>query len=137
MMGLPTSVSDSRVGSIIKQFGGESGGRSRLLACGSLAVFLLSTGVSVVAYGFLPDQVRIHWTLGIGSYYGPEFAPTVLILAAFPVLIASLALLASWVEGRLPFDEEVETIRPYYVVAMLGTLGILLGSQIVLIIANL
>ncbi|WP_128226486.1 hypothetical protein [Halobacteriaceae bacterium SHR40] len=100
----------------------------------------------------------------MGSYYGPEFAPTVLILAVFPVLIASLALLARWVdtagckfvkicatpgwrnssvsysrqyEGRLRFDEEVETNRLYYVVAMLGTLGILLGSQIVLIIINL
>jgi len=54
---------------------------------------------SLVAAGLLPDRVRIHWTLGLGWYYGPEFAPTLLVLAVFPVIVGATALGGYWGAG--------------------------------------
>jgi hypothetical protein len=125
-MALPVSTHDSRIASF-----------ANLLAGGSLVMVLLSAVGSVIADGMLPEQLRIHWTLGMGPYYGPEFAPTVLILILFPVLIAGTAVLANTLDALLHDTAEFGAIRPYYVVAMLGTLGVLVSSQMLLIVANL
>lgn len=125
-MAFPVSPHDSQIGSFANLFAG-----------GSLGMALLSAVGSIIAYGMLPAQIRIHWTLGMGPYYGPEFAPTVLILILFPVLIAGTAVLASSVDVLLDHSAEFAAIRPYYVVAMFGTLGILLSSHILVIVANL
>lgn len=139
MMEIPLSIHDSRVASFLEQLvgGGDKSGSSRLLAGGSLGIILLSAVGSVIAYGMLPEQMRIHWTLGMGPYYGPEFAPTVLILILFPVLIAGTAVLAYALDALLHDTTEFAAIRPYFVVAMLGTLGVLVSSQMLLIVANL
>lgn len=97
----------------------------------------MSAVESTVAYGVLPDRMRIHWTLGMGTYYGPETAPTVLVLAAFPALITSIALGAYWIAGRLRSSEAFAAVRPYYVFAVLGTVAIILGIQTIIVLANL
>jgi hypothetical protein len=139
MTGSHGPARDSRLASIDQQSasGDESPGGSRLLAVGSLGAVLLSVLGSLVAAAMLPDRVRIHWTLGLGSYYGPEFAPTVLVLAVFPVVVGATALGAYWGAGRLSHSDEFATLRPFYVVTVLGTLTALLATQAVLIAANL
>ena len=126
------SSRDSRLESADQQ--PASGGE---FALGSIGAVLLSTVGSVVASGMLPARVRIHWTLGLGSYYGPEFAPTLLVLTAFPVVIAATAFGACWVAARGRHTDKFATLRPFYVVAVFGTLIALLGAQAVIIVANL
>ena len=130
---------DSRLASTNRQSASddESPRGSRLLAVGSLGAVLLSVLGSIVAAGLLPDRVRIHWTLGLGSYYGPEFAPTGFVLAMFPVVVGATALAAYWGAGKLRHADEFATLRPFYVVAVLGMLTALLATQAVLIAANL
>jgi len=97
---------------------------------------MLSTVVSSIAYGFLPDQMRVHWTLGMGPYYGPEFAPTNVALTAFPLLVAVTALGAHWGGVQVIDSEEFAAVRPYCVVAVFGLFLSLLGIQIALVILN-
>lgn len=138
MTGTPSSVHDSRPDSTSTQPGSDkdSSGGSRLLALTGIGVTALSIALSGLAYGFLPEQMQIHWTLGLGPYYGPEFAPTLAILTAFPATIAGIALGAYRLDTRFQHVEEVVAIRSYYTAAVVGTIGILLVSQVVLIIAN-
>jgi len=128
---------DSRPASSTQQrsSGDDGSGDGRLLAIGSLGAVLLSAVVSGAAYGLLPDRIRIHWTLGMGPYYGPEFAPTVLVLTGFPLLVAVTALGAYWVGARLGRSEGFAAVRPYYAVAVLGALASLLVTQVALVVA--
>ncbi|OYR49298.1 MULTISPECIES: hypothetical protein [unclassified Halorubrum] len=135
-MEVPPNIDDARMVSFVTRFAGKDA-PSRVLSAGSLAMVLLSAVGSVIAYGMLAEQLRIHWTLGMGPYYGPEFASTPLILTLFPVLVAATAVLACALDALLHDTAEFGAIRPYYVVAVLGTLGVLLGSQILLVVANL
>lgn len=133
------SVRDSHLASSAQQYssGDDSPDDSRFLAIGSFGVVLLNTVVSSIAYGLLPDQIRIHWTLGMGQYYGPEFAPTIFVLTAFPVVVAAMALGAYWGAVQLSHSEEFAAIRPYYVVAVFGTFLSFLGTQVALVIVNM
>jgi len=115
---------------------GSDGGVRPALAVGSLLAVLASAAGSIVAYGLVPSRLRIHWTLGAGPHYGPEFAPAVLVLTAFPVLVAALALGANWMESRFR-NEEFVPARPYDTAAVLGTLAVLLASQAAVVLANL
>lgn len=139
MTGSHGPTRDSRLTSTDRQSASddESPGGGRLLAVGSLGAVLLSVLGSIVAAGLLPDQVRIHWTLGLGSHYGPEIAPTGSVLVVFPVVVGTTALGAYWGAGKLRYADEFATTQPFYVAAMLGTLSALLATQAVLIAANL
>lgn len=139
MTGSPPSVHDSQVASTSKQSGSGDGNSSgsRFLALGSAGVVLLSVALSSIGYGILPAQMRIHWTLGMGPYYGPEFAPTLAVLSGFPVLIGGLALGTYWLDTLLRRIEEFAAIRPYYAIGMVGALGFLVVFQGALIVANL
>jgi uncharacterized membrane protein len=138
-MDLPVTIRDSRLASFVYHLagGGDSSDSSRGLVGGSLGIVLSSAAGSIVGHGMLPEQMRIHWTLGMGPYYGPEFAPNLLVLTLFPVLITGTAVLAYVIDARLRDAVGFAAIRLYFVVAMLGTLGVLLVSQIALIVANL
>lgn len=139
MMERPESPTDSILASLRNHLAGSNDGSSpsRALTGGSLGIVLLSVVASITAYVVLPEQMRIHWTLGMGPYYGPEVAPTLLVLSLFPVLISGVAAIAAAADALLGDTAELATIHPYYIVAMLGTLSLLLGSQIALIVANL
>ena len=137
-MELPTSILDTRIASFVRRLVGSGDSSSgRVLAGGCLGTVSLSAVESALAYGMLQERMRIHWTLGMGPYYGPEFAPTLLILALLPVLVAATAVLAYSIDALLRDTAEFAAVRPHYVVAMLGTLGVLLASQTLLIVANL
>lgn len=106
------------------------------IVCAGVAV-LLSTLVSLVGYGLLPAEMRIHWTLGSGPYYGPEFAPTAVVLALFPVLIGVVSLGGAVLGAQLPLEDEPRTARLAYAAAFLGVLLALLGTQVGIVAANL
>lgn len=135
----PAVLHDSRLASLCNQLtsGDDGSGPRRMLAAGGFGLSLLSAVGSIIAHGVLPDRVRIHWTLGMGPYYGPEFAPAWLVLLLFPVLIAGTAVLASVIDARMRNTDAFTEIRPFYIVAVLGTLTVLLGCQSGLILANL
>jgi hypothetical protein len=107
------------------------------LTVGSLAVVVASAVGSAAAYTVLPDRLRIHWTLGMGPYYGPEVAPKPLLLILFPLLITGLALVGRWAVIRARTIDEVATARPYDALAVLAMLVVVLAGQAVLIIVNL
>jgi hypothetical protein len=137
-MELPTSLHDTRLASFVRRLAGDDdSGSSGVLVGGCLATVVVSMLGSVVASGMLQGQMRIHWTLGMGPYYGPEYAPSLLVLALFPVLIAGTAVLAYAIDSMFRDTTEFADVRPYYVVFMLGTLGVLLASQTLLIVINL
>lgn len=138
MTGRPPTIQGSQAASTDPQSSSSDAGSggSQFLVLGSLGV-VLSAVLSSIAYGMLPVQMRIHWTLGMGPYYGPEFAPTLAVLGGFPLLIAGLALGANWLDALLHRSEDFAAIRPYYVIAMVGTLGLLLMFHAGLIVANL
>lgn len=115
--------------------GGVRGGR--VLTVGRPAAVLLSTLASVIASGLLPEQIRIHWTLGMGPYYGPEFAPTVLVLAVFPVSVSILAIGTHWLEARFRKLNESTDLGPLYAGVVLLSLALLLSSQALVIGLNL
>lgn len=104
---------------------------------GYLGPVVASVLVSVVGYSLLPGEIQIHWTLGAGPYYGPEFAPTALVLAVFPVLLAGIVLSARWCATRLALAEEPAIVRRLYALAVVGTSLLLLVVQVGLVVANL
>lgn len=108
-----------------------------VLTGGSLVVVATSVLGSIVSYGMLPARMRIHWTLGAGPYYGPEFAPKLLVLALFPALVVGGALVGRWAVPRLRTVEEFATVRPYDALAVVGTLVLLFAVQAALVLANL
>lgn len=91
---------------------GDSSSSGRILPIGSLVAVVVSIVGSIVGHGALPAQMRIHWTFGLGPYYGPEFAPTLWILTLFPVLTIAVALGANWVLARFRNSGELAVLRP-------------------------
>lgn len=106
------------------------------LSVGSLAAVLASSLGSALAAGVAPEVLRIHWTLGAGPYYGPEFAPAWVVLGAFPLLIGGLALVAHRVGALAAGTDSFDPVRPYYAPAVLATLFGLLTAQAALVLVN-
>lgn len=105
---------------------------------GGLGIVLTSAVASLLAFGPLDETVRIRWT--IGYYYGPEHAPTLLVLTAFPVVLGGLYLgarvLGRYLE-RSQDLEDVDTFRTVYGICTLLLLATGLVSQLALILLNL
>lgn len=102
-----------------------------------LALVGCSVLVALVGYGALGDRMRIHWTLGLGPYVGPEHAPTVLVLAAFPLLVAATFLGFAALAAVLRDVPEFGAAEPYYRAAALGTLAMLVLAEAALVALNL
>lgn len=98
---------------------------------------VVSIAASVLAVGTLPERIRIHWTLGAGPYYGPEFAPVEAVLALFPVTVATLFVGAGLLEASLDGTDAFETVRPYYEWAAVLALAVVLGIQLLVVWLNL
>lgn len=117
---------------------GPAGGWLRPTSVGGLLVVLASVAVSLAAAPALGDTVRIRWS--VGTYYGPEYAPTSLALAAFPVLVAAAYVgfraLVWGLERADAFDAD-DLARLVYELCALATLLTLVFVQIVFIVANL
>lgn len=115
----------------------QDGDRRAVLNFGTAAVIAMSLCISLASYGALPSQLRIHWTLGAGPYVGPEFAPTVLVMVTFPVLVAALAVYGRAVILRVRAGTRHGPTRPCAVAALFAMLGSLVGMQLLLVVANL
>ncbi|MFD1563288.1 hypothetical protein ACFR99_06990 [Haloarchaeobius amylolyticus] len=116
-----------------------AGGRLRPTGSGGLLVVLASVAVSLAAAPALGDSVRIRWS--IGTYYGPEHAPTPLVLAAFPIFIA-VTYVGFWalrisLERIGAFDATGDLVRPVYELCALATLLMLVFVQVAFVAANL
>lgn len=114
--------------------------RVRPTAIGGLGIVLISIVASILAYGPLGETIRIRWTIGPSTHYGPEHASTVLMLIVFPFILTGLYLgalaLRRYVE-RTQDPQDVETIRTIIDLCTLLMLGIGLVSQLGLILLNL
>ncbi|WP_126662189.1 hypothetical protein [Haloterrigena salifodinae] len=107
----------------------------RPTAGGGLALVAVSAAVSLAAAGLLGETLRIRWS--VGTYYGPEYAPTAIVLAAFPILVA---VAVGAFRGGATLLEQTETDsreRGYYELATLSVLLSLLVAQLALVLANL
>ncbi|WP_339102297.1 hypothetical protein [Haloterrigena salinisoli] len=107
----------------------------RPTAGGGLALVVASAAVSLAASGLLEGTMRIRWS--VGTYYGPEHAPTTLVLAAFPILVAVAVGAFRGLVAGLERLEEFDGNRGYYELAALVVLLSLLLTQIALVVANL
>ena len=104
-------------------------------AGGGLALVLVSAAVSLAGVSLLEETMRIRWS--VGTHYGPEYAPTVVALAAFPVLVAVAVGAFRGVAAVLEGNDEFDATRPYYEVAALTVLLSLVFTQVALVAANL
>lgn len=101
---------------------------------GALLV-LASAAISLVGGGVLPEQIRIRWT--VGTYYGPEFAPALLVMAAFPLFVAGLFVGLRALARVFERAEELEVGRPLYEgIVLLVLLTVVLG-QVGIVVGNL
>ncbi|TMT87743.1 hypothetical protein E2L06_14550 [Haloterrigena sp. H1] len=118
---------------------GPAGGRLRPTSVGGLLVVLASVAVSLAAAPALGDSVRIRWS--IGTYYGPEYAPTPLALAAFPAIIAVIHVgfgaTRVGLEHTGAFEATDDLVRSVYELCALVTLLMLVIVQVVFVAANL
>lgn len=108
--------------------------RLRFADVGATLALLASIAMGVLANSDLPDELRIHW----GSpYYGPEFAPKLVVLVAFPLLVGLLFVAFRWLASRLATVEDFETVRPFLDWTVVSTLVILVAVQALLLWVNL
>lgn len=113
----------------------HAGGRLRPTSLGGLLIVLASAAVSLGSVRVLGDSVRIRWS--IGTYYGPEYAPTYLALVVFPVIVA-LTYLGFWALGTaLEGSPEFDRHRGYYELCTLVVLAVLVIVQVAFVAANL
>lgn len=110
-------------------------GPIRPTAGGGLVLVLASAVLSVATAGPLGTEMRIRWT--VGTYYGPETAPTAVVLAAFPVLVAIAFLGLRGLAGVLERTGEFDAARGYYELTTLAVLSGVLVTQVAIIAANL
>lgn len=96
---------------------------------------VISIIISIVSYNALGEMTRIRWT--IGTYYGPEYAPTVAVVAVFPVFVVALYVGFRWLRRYLEKAKEFESVSPYYEFVTLATLGLVVSVQILLVALNL
>jgi hypothetical protein len=113
----------------------SAGGRLRPTSLGGLLIVLASAAVSLGAGRILGDSVRIRWS--VGTYYGPEYAPTPVALALFPAFVTVTYLgvraLGTALEGTPEFDRH----RGYYELCALAVLATLAIVQVAFVVANL
>lgn len=109
----------------------------RPLQAGGFIAACASIALSVLSYGHLPESMRIHWQFGYGPFYGPEFAPTAIVLALFPALVVGVLAGSALLASRLRKDPSFESVQPYYEWGALAVLGVLLVVQLLVIWLNI
>lgn len=93
-----------------------------------------------MSYGSLGSTIRIRWTVGTYHHYGPEHLSTLPVLVVFPVLVAVQYLCARWILKYVRRRSELERFdefRTIYHVFVLLILGLVVTSQLVIIVLNL
>ncbi|MFC4542767.1 hypothetical protein ACFO5R_12630 [Halosolutus amylolyticus] len=110
-------------------------GPLRPTAGGGLLTVLASVAVSIAAVGPLGSEIRIRWS--VGTSYGPEHAPTLLVLATFPALVAIALVGFRGLSLLLERTDEFDAARGYYELAALLVLLALVLTQVATVTANL
>lgn len=108
----------------------------RPTAIGGLLVVLASVVVSIVARGVLTETVRIRWTVGTHYHYGPEHAPTVAVLAAFPIALLVLYAGFRWLGRSLERVDEVDDLGIVLELTALAVLATVLAVQLLIVALN-
>lgn len=116
---------------------GDGGGLRSVAGLETVLAVLSSTLVSVAGHEALSNTMRIHWSLGAGPYYGPEFAPTILVLGLFPALVGLLSVGGAWLAARLPLESKPPGARLAYAAGVTSLVLVMLGVQVGLVVANL
>ncbi|WP_331236415.1 hypothetical protein [Natronorarus salvus] len=107
----------------------------RPLPAGGSLIVLVSVITSTLSVSALPGRIQLPWTVG-GPYYGPEFVPPSLVLAAFPLFITGIALTCLPIRTCFTRPERVETIQPLYDRGVLFLLGSVSIVQFVVIVLD-
>lgn len=118
----------------------ENSIRAPSTTLGGLVIVLTSVVLSIVSYRPLEDTVRIRWTVGTYQHYGPEYVSTLLVLVAFPVIVAGIYVGARWLKAYLARSDESDDVEGFYAiydVCVLLTLGTVVAGQLVIIGLNL
>jgi hypothetical protein len=110
---------------------------ARPLQIGGLIAVCASIALSVLSYGWFPEAMRIHWTFGYGPYYGPEFAPTAVVLALFPALVVGVLAGSALLAQQLRNDASFASVQRYYEWGIVAVLGLVLVVQLLVIWLNL
>lgn len=139
----PSRASGDRIGAMerisrfAKRAGTRLGGSSPLrpTSLGGVVCLLASVAVSIASYGALEESMRIRWT--IGTHYGPEYASTAVVLAAFPLGVAAAVAVSRAAAAVLERTAEFDAARAWYELAVLAVLLWLLLAQVALVVANL
>lgn len=79
--------------------------------------------------------MRIRWS--VGTYYGPEYAPTLAVLAGFSIVVAIAYLGFRWLALLLEGTDEFDAARGYYELATGAVLASIVLFQIAIVAANL
>lgn len=118
---------------------GNTETRGHPTTVGGLLIVAASIVLSTVAHGLLADTMRIHyrWTVGTYTHYGPEYAPTLTVLVAFPIMVIGLYISAHWLGSYLAHLDEYAELRPIYQITVLAALTMILVVQIAIIALNL
>lgn len=114
--------------------------RMRPSSLGEAALVLASVALSVMSYGPLENTVRIRWTVGTYQHYGPEYIATLPVLVAFPVLVVVLYIWSRWFMQYARWSSELESfdeLSTIYDVFVLLILGLVVASQLIIIVLNL
>ena len=101
---------------------------------------LASIALSIASYGHLGETVRIRWTVGSYYHYGPEYASTLGVLVAFPVVVAALSVGAYWIERSVQRHADIESAEEFRIVyglAVALTLGLVVACQLIIVVLNL
>lgn len=111
-------------------------GVPRSLLGGSVLAVLASLATDLAGLELLGTRMRIHWSLG-GPFYGPEFAPTAVVLGGFTVTVLGVAIVAVMPARAVPPLSEIPLLYRLYTAAVMVGLWSLVAVQAALVLANL
>ncbi|MFB6361235.1 MAG: hypothetical protein ABEH59_07915 [Halobacteriales archaeon] len=80
--------------------------------------------------------MRIHRSIG-GPYYGPDFAPSWVILVLFPLSVGSVAVGSYWLGTRVRIGEDIADVWAIFALAAVGIMVVLVITQAFLIVVKL
>jgi len=102
-----------------------------------LVAVAAAAGVGVLAYGALPEDLVVHWTMGTGPYVGPETLAKPVALAVVPLVTAGTVALLRALPRLGGLRDALDGAQPYYDVTTALTALALVGAQVALVALNL
>lgn len=110
--------------------------RPRLGDVLAVSLLVVGVGVAVALYGTLPDRLVVHWTLGLGPYYGVRTLPKT-------VTVVGLSALATGVYAvlRAPLlvgdrNEGLGPMRRLYDAFLVGSVATVVAALLFVVLVN-